>query len=117
MLNEKLQIFIIMVALLFSGFIFNYVRKGSLELRYAIVWIIVGIAFILMALVPDIVFMVAGFAGIELASNALFFLGLLYSLIIIFTLTVTISNLSVKVTRLTQEIAILKDVVNEKLEK
>jgi len=48
------------------------------------------------------------FVGIELPVNALHFMGLLFSLIIIFTLTVALSKISLRVTKLAQEISILK---------
>ena len=46
--------------------------------------------------------------GIELPINMLFFLGFCFSLIIIFSLTKTVSDLAHKVKRLTQELALLK---------
>jgi len=108
MLGLRLQIFILLISFFFTVFIIHFIRKEVLELKYTLVWIVTGLIILLISLFPQIVAFLAESAGIQTPVNALFLMGLLFALIIIFTLTVAISKISLRVTRLAQEISILK---------
>ncbi len=108
MLETKLQIFILTISFLFIIFIFHFVRKEILELKYTIVWIITGLIIILIAFLPQSITIFSKLIGIKLPINALFFMSLFFILVIVFTMTVAISKLSLRITKLAQEISILK---------
>lgn len=91
----------------------NMVRKNKLDLRYGLIWIIVGVCIIILDFSPKLLSAFTKFMGIELPINMLFFLGLCFSLIIMFGLTKTISDLVHKVKRLTQEMAIMQKRIEE----
>jgi len=58
---------------------------------------------------PQIVFWLAKLIGISVASNAVFFVGFIMLIIMIYSLTVSVSNLSAKSKRMAQEIALLRE--------
>ena len=108
MLGLRLKIFVFIISLLFTGVIIHYVRKEVMDLKYTLVWILSGLIILILAFVPESITIFSHFVGIALPVNALFLMGLLFSLVIIFTMTVTISKISLRVTRLAQEVAIIK---------
>ncbi|KJS15165.1 MAG: hypothetical protein VR69_14835 [Peptococcaceae bacterium BRH_c4b] len=107
-MEPRLQLFLIIISFVFAGFIFSLVKKETLELRYTLIWIVTGIILVLIALQPQIVTIVANILGVGLPVNALFLVGILFALIILFTMTIALSKASVRIKRLAQELAILK---------
>ena len=87
----------------------NMIRKKQLELRYTLSWLAVGTSVIILACFPGVLEWMAKFVGIASPVNMLFFFGFLFSLAIILVLTVSISRMSVRVKRLAQEIALLRE--------
>lgn len=109
-MSLKIQLIIGIVAILCVLGICNMVRKKKLDLRYGLIWIIVGVCIAILDFCPQLLGVITRFMGIELPINMLFFLGFCFSLIIIFGLTKTVSDLSHKVKKLSQEIAILNEI-------
>ena len=105
----RLQIIVGVLIVLSILVIANMVRKRKLELKYALVWFLVGAVVLVFDIFPQLLGTVTRWMGIDLAVNMLFFLGFVFSLLIIFTLTVAVSKLSEKVKRLTQEVALLEE--------
>lgn len=109
----KLQITIGIIAILAILLICNMIRKNKIELRYALVWIIVIGCIAVLDLWPGLLGAITKAMGIEVPINMLFFLGFCFSLIIIFGLSRTVSDLSGKVKKLTQELALLKEEIEQ----
>ena len=105
----RLQITIGVIAIVAILLICNMVRKNKMDLRYALIWIFVGGAIAVLDIWPGLLNALTKLMGIELPINMLFFLGFCFSLIIIFGLTKTVSDLSGKVKKLTQEMALLQE--------
>lgn len=111
-MSIRLQIIIAVVIVLALVHIVNLIRKGRLELKYALVWFFVGILMLLLDLIPGILGWLSGLLGITLPINTLFTFGFAFVLLIIFTQTIVITNLTRSVKRLTQEVGL----VNKRLE-
>lgn len=115
-MSIRLQIMVgvmLVVSLLIIG---NMVRRKKLELKYALVWFLVGIVVLVFDIFPQLLNWITRLMGIGLAVNMLFFMGFVFSLMIIFGLTVTVSRLSERVKRLSQEIALLEERMPEQKE-
>lgn len=108
MLNFKLQLFVILISLLVMGYIVYLIRRELIELRYSSMWLVVGALLIVIAVQPYLVAWIARLVGIGLPVNALFLVASLFLLVMMLVLTIAISKLSLRQTRLTQEIALLK---------
>lgn len=122
-MNIKTQIFVIIVVLLALIMLVNMIRKKRLELKDSLLWFVLGIAVLILGCFPSITTWLAKKFGIGQPINLLFFAGFCLSLVIIFSLTVTISKMSIQLKRLIQELGLLKkelwemkkeDDVNEK---
>lgn len=115
-MNLKLQIIVgvlLVISLLVIG---NMVRKRKLELKYALVWFLVGGVVLVFDIFPQLLNWLSGLMGVGIPVNTLFFLGFVFSLLIIFSLTVSVSRLSGKVKHMAQEVALLEEKVGKSKE-
>lgn len=113
-MNVRIQIIVAVGVIIALSIIINMIRKKSLELKYALAWLIVGTGILILDLFPVIMKKLAAFMGIELPVNMLFFFGFCFSLILIFILTIVVSRLSARVKELAQEIALYEKRMEEK---
>ena len=107
-MNIRIQIIVAVIVISALIVIFNMVRQKKLELRYALVWIGVGAGILVLNCFPDLIGWLSWKVGIASPTNMLFFFGFLFSLAIVFSLTVAVSRLSTRVKALAQEIALLE---------
>lgn len=112
-MSLKLQIIIVVLVLLLLFALFKLVKDKKLELKYALVWIFVGIVILVMACFPVLMDYMAGFLGINSPPNMLFFLGFCLLSIILLSLTVAMSSTSVKVKKLAQRNALLEEELSQ----
>ena len=112
-MSLKLQVVIAIGAIAAILCIGNLVRIRRLELKYALIWFLVGILLLIFDLFPGLVPVMSQALGITLPINMLTFLGLLFVLMIIFSQTIVISNLTRKCQRLTQEVGLLYKKVDD----
>ena len=125
MMTTKFQIILIVGIILILLLILNMIRKRKLELKYSLVWFIVMLMLLFIAGSPEKLAEISTALGIYSPVNMVFFLGFVFSLIIIFVLTVTVSRLSARIRRLAQIVAMLnsyngepiEDELKEKIEK
>lgn len=109
MMTVKLQITILLAVFAALLAIINMIRRKNLELAYALSWLFVLAAVAVFAAFPKSMVIIAHFLGIDAPVNMIFFLGFCFSLVIIFTLTVSLSRLSIRIRKLTQIIALNED--------
>lgn len=109
----KARILLIAFLLFVLGIIIHMVKKRVLELKYVLIWMGCDLALIILAIFPQLMNGLAELLGIYLPVNMIFFLGFLFSLIIIFSLTVTLSKVTEQVRRIAQSLAMLPEEVRE----
>ena len=109
MMTVKLQITILIALAVALAAIINMIRSKSLELKYALSWLFVLAAVAVFAAFPRTMIVMAHFLGIDAPVNMIFFLGFCFSLVIIYTLTVSLSRMATKMRKLTQIIALNED--------
>ncbi|WP_419961105.1 DUF2304 domain-containing protein [Psychrobacillus sp. BM2] len=111
-MNISLLSFLIVLFLFF--FIIESVRRGILETKYSLLWIVTCFAMGFLTLNVNFINKLSGYIGIYYAPSLLFLFGLLFSILLIFDLTRRVSKLNKELTTLTQEQAILKKKLEEK---
>ena len=107
-MSIKLQILIIVVIILAMLYIVNNVRKKSIDFKYALLWLFVCICVLVLAIFPKLLNVVAKAFGIASPVNMLFFLGFVFIILVIFSLTMSLSRNSERVRKMAQEIAIIR---------
>ncbi|MDY3122737.1 DUF2304 domain-containing protein [Suipraeoptans intestinalis] len=116
-MNIRIQLIVGIVVVLALGVIINMIRQKKLELRYALSWLGVGTAILLLDCFPQLITWISAKLGIASPINMLFFFGFCFSLMIIFALTVAVSRMSIRVKELTQELALFQKKAEEKKER
>lgn len=106
MMTVKLQIVIGLAILVVFAILVNMIRRRSLELKYALSWMMVLCALFVFDCAPKLLIVVSDFLGIYAPVNMIFFLGFCFSLVIIFSLTVALSRLSNSIRTLDQMVAL-----------
>ena len=105
-MSLRTQVIMVVALLLAIAVIFSMVRKRQLELKYVLAWIFCALALIVITLFPGLLGEMTRFLGINSPMNMVFFLGFVFSLIIIFSLTVALSRVTERVRKLAQELAL-----------
>ena len=99
----------IIFSLVFLFAVVELVRKGKLQEKYSILWIFMSIVLLVLSSTPIVINKLADWLGIKNPPSFLFLFGLVYLLIYNLHLTIVISKQSEKITRITQEIALIKE--------
>ncbi|WP_088834216.1 DUF2304 domain-containing protein [Paenibacillus tyrfis] len=108
MISIKLQLFLFVISLAGLFMFINMIVKYKLELRYSLLWIFFSLTTIVLAIFPKLSQFLSDCLGFEKPVNAIFLFGFLLVLLIIFSLTITLSNNQNKIKQLTQELGINK---------
>lgn len=98
----------VVFCLLFLGFVIEMIRRRKISERYSLLWLILGLIMLIFSLFPGLLNGLASAMGIVYGTSLLFFIGFLFSLVFILHLTTVITKLDRKMTRLTQELALLR---------
>lgn len=106
---------LIMAAILLIGFviIINMVRKKSLDLRYALIWLALIAMILVIVIVPGLLGVITHFLGIYDAMNMVFFMGFVFFIVVTFFLTAALSRNSNRIKALTQQVALLEKQVRD----
>jgi hypothetical protein len=98
-------------AFLMTVMVAELLRRGILRERFAVLWLAVSGALLLLALVPDLLDAVADLLGFAVPSNLLFFASILFLLLIALQLSHEVSRLESRTRRLAEDLAMLSDEV------
>ncbi|WP_211750269.1 DUF2304 domain-containing protein [Paenibacillus sp. Marseille-Q4541] len=108
MISFKLQIILIASSLFCVLLLLNLLRRYRIDLKYSILWIIVGGILLILSLFPRLFDYITNILGIELPVNALFLLSIFGLICISFSATLEISKANNRIKDLTQEIGLMK---------
>ena len=106
MMTLKIRIAIVIGLAIGLIAIVNLIRKRSLELKYALTWLFLGAGLLVVVILPGVLDAISNFLGIYNPMNMVFFLGFLFSIVVIFSLTMSLSNNSDRVRKMAQKIAL-----------
>lgn len=106
-MNIGLQTILIIVSILFIGFIIIVTQKKKLSFKYTLLWLFFSFIILILAVFPQLVMFMAKMLFIETPTNAIFLVFFLLLIIIIFYISIGFSKLIEKVTVLTQANALL----------
>lgn len=86
--------------------IINMIRRRKLELKHALSWLLVLLCLLIVDLFPSILRVLSYLLGIATPVNTLFLLGFVFSIGLLFVMTVSLSRLSEKSRKLAQKMAL-----------
>lgn len=98
----------IVFSITFLLVVIELVRKNKLQERYSLLWIFMSIILLILSSTPKIINALSDLLEIKNPPSLLFLFGLVYLLIYSLHITIVVSRQSEKITKLTQEIALIK---------
>lgn len=111
---ERIQVITIFINILFLFYISKLIIKGRLREEYAIVWWVCTGALLIFLFWSDGLDVMAKLFGVHLPANLVFTGFIFIILIYLLHLSVVNSKLQRNMTRLTQELALLKEKIESK---
>lgn len=99
---------LIVVSLCFLVVIVRLVRKKHLTLKYSFLWLGLGIAILICALLPVIPYRLSDLLGFEAPSNFIFLVATFFLLAIALSLSIVVSKQQRRIVTLVQELALMK---------
>lgn len=114
-MSKTLSILLIISMIFFFIYVLFQIKKNKLTVKNALIWLIMAVSIILCVLSIEHIKVIAQIAGIEKASNMIFFMGFIFLIFTCFNLSQSVSVQNRKIVILTQELALLrKEYENER---
>lgn len=107
-LPPEIQVIGIAVLLVFLGWVLGMVRARRLSLRDSLVWLLSTVAALAVTAFPRILVWLSGVIGVQVPSNALFGIAIVYLSVNVLSTTVASSSNAALARRLAQECALLR---------
>ncbi len=107
-MQTRLEISVAVIALAFTFFIVRLVRRGQLREKYALLWMGVGAAVVILSLTRDLLDRAALALGFSYTPSILFLAGIVFLLAVVAHLSWEVSRLEEKTRRLAEEIALMR---------
>lgn len=107
-MSIHLKVFLLICLIIVLVFMVRQVSAKKLVLQYSLSWMFLIFGLAVVIVFPGILEIISRMIGIAVPVNTVFFLGFLFALVIIFNLTSAVSKMSVEITRLTQELALME---------
>ena len=95
-------------ALVVLAVILILLLRRQLREKYAVLWLVIGLATLLLAVFPGLLFWLAEILGVQVASNLLFALSLALLIGVTLHLSWELSTSEEEVRRVAEEVAILR---------
>lgn len=113
----SLQIEMSIAAILSFALILIFLKRNSLSIKNSLAWLFLPLVCLIIAIFPDPLSQFAIWLGFEAPSNFFFLILIGVLFLICFFLTISISHQQAKITKLIQEVSILKKDINDKSKK
>lgn len=104
----QLRIIIFILLILALVLFFHRIKNQKLALQYSLSWLMLILILMIVVLFPELLYKVSELAGVELPINMVFFLGFIFTLLIIYNLTAAVSKMANEIKDLTQKIALME---------
>lgn len=89
-------------------YVLDLLRRKKLREKYAALWLIIGFLTLILALFPYLLGMAANILGVQVPSNLLFAISIVFVLGVLLHLSVEISEVEDETRTLAEEVAILR---------
>lgn len=116
-MNEYLRIALLVGIAIYFVCIFFLLKKNSLNLKYTLLWIFLGIVFLLVVIFPVILQAPMRKIGVVEWTNGLFALLLLILMIIDMSITAIVSKMNERMRKLVQKCAMYEERIRKLEEK
>lgn len=113
MIPHTLQVTLSIAVICYFIIILYYLKRKMLELKYTLVWLVVGLIMGTMIYFPELLVWFVRLLGIESNMNGLYILCIAFIIMILMTLTSIASRQQMKIRILIQELSMMEKRVRE----
>lgn len=107
----------LIAAIVTTLFVVELLRRGILREKFAVLWLVVSVAVLVMALFPRLLSWLAEALGVQVPANLLFFLTAVVLLLVSVQLSYEVSRLEARTRRLAEEVALVREEVRQLYER
>lgn len=112
-MSPTLRFVLIGAMIFYFVLLISFVRSRGLNLRYFLLWLVMGLVLMLLIIFPGILPVMARLLGIQSEMNALISAICFFMILLEVSLTAIVSHQNDKITRLLQKTAILEKRIDE----
>lgn len=105
-MSLALRVFLLICAFFVLVFVIRKIKKSEFEIMDAIFWLLFIAVLLLLAIFPDIAYLLSNILGFDSPSNFVFLCVIAILLIRVFSLNAKVAHLRAKTNSLIQEIAL-----------
>lgn len=110
---DRQGLFALLVAIVAMGLVVEMLRRRRLREKYAVIWVLIGLAALVFALWPNLLTTLSQTAGFDTPSNLLFVLSLGVSFFVALQLSSEVGTLEEESRTLAEEVGLLRMQVAE----
>ena len=108
-MSIRLKVFLFIIWILMLLFLIGKLKTRRTDIKYILPWLLLDGGMMIITAFPGILNLFCDLFGIETPSNMLFFFGLGFLAMIVFSLTLVISKQNRDIKDLTQRLALYED--------
>lgn len=109
-INVDIYICSFILSIAFIAIILMFVKMRVLDFKYSVLWILSGIVMVVLSLNRKLTMNISHLLKISYPSRLLLFFVFIFVLFSMFFITVVISRMQKKITRLVQEVAVMRSI-------
>lgn len=109
----QIRIFLFIAIFIYYLILINRILKCKIYLKYALLWLGLGIFFIVFTIWPNLLTKLAGLIGVANPVNALFAFLFFFIFVVLISLMSTITRLTNENRKLTQKMALMEKEVSD----
>lgn len=117
MMTTVFRIILLICVLVYLLVILALMRRGRMSLKYSLIWFLSGVILLICVIFPQVIRFFTRLMGIYSDTNAVFFIGVCFLILIVLSLTSIASGQSERIRTLVQTQAILEKRVRDLEEK
>ena len=103
------QIYGVLGAVIMASLILRLVVRRKLLVKYSVMWLFIGVALVVLALIPHSVANLSNWLGFALPQNLIFFAGFILVLAVAVQICVELTRVERRIQRLAEEVALLRE--------
>lgn len=112
-MSDTLRIVLLVGIVLYFIILGGLLKKRRLQLKYTLLWIVMGLIFLLMAIFPNILVGLRNLLGFQDNMNTLYVILIGFIIILVMAVTSIVSHQSESIKKLAQENALLEKRIRE----
>ena len=108
MMTTLFRVILLVCVLVYLAVILVLMRKGRMSLKYSLIWFLAGVVLLVCEIFPQTIRFFTHLLGVYSETNAVFFIGVCFLVLIVLSLTSIVSGQTERIRKLVQSQAILE---------